>query len=200
MINSDIERIFRFWFGDLNDWGMPSEEKNSLWFRYHEETDRQIEAEFGELVQSALRGQLEEWSLSPEGVVAQVILLDQFTRNIYRGSAAAFSGDNSALKLSDSLVAAGEDKALAPIYRVFLYIPYEHAEDIARQIQGVSMFEQLIIDTPEVIGESIQSFKQYAEAHRDVIEHFGRFPHRNKILGRISTDAELEHLKTQGGF
>lgn len=195
-----ISKILDFWFGELDQWGMPLKDRNALWFGYQQTTDQLIEQQFGELVMSALAGKLKHWQQQANGSIALVLLLDQFTRNIFRNTSQAFSGDALALALSQALVADKSDKTLPSIHRVFLYIPYEHSEDITHQRLGVALFEQLLEESPKGIHQAISSFKQYAEAHCEVIEQFGRFPHRNAILGRSSTKAEMEHLERHGGF
>jgi uncharacterized protein (DUF924 family) len=130
-------------------------------------------------------------------MVALVLLLDQFTRNIFRGTAKAFAGDPRALELAQRCIADGRYHRLPAIHRVFVLMPLEHSEQLAIQQQCVALFEELI----SVSGlEQISGFNRYAAAHRDVIARFGRFPHRNAILGRESTPAEITHLETHGGF
>jgi len=200
LAQGDIDNILDFWFGELNRWGMPVNDRNALWFGYQQTTDQLIEQQFGELVASALAGKLNDWRQQPNGSIALVILLDQFTRNIFRGTARAFSGDPLALALSHALVTDKKDTLLPAIYRVFLYIPYEHSENIEHQRSAVALFDQLVKDSAEPIQEQIASFERYAQAHYKVINTFGRFPHRNTVLGRSSTKAELTHLEKHGGF
>ena len=145
----------------------------------------------------ALAGELDNWLELDRGRVALILLLDQFTRNIYRDTPAAFSGDTPALTLAREAIAAGQHQRLPAIHQVFLGMPLEHAEDLEAQEACVALFAEL----ESLTGEpALTDFRQYAEAHRDVIAHFGRFPHRNPILGRESTDAELAWLREHGGF
>ena len=140
------------------------------------------------------------WPSRPGGLVALVILLDQFTRNRHRGTPEAFAGDPQALALCKAAIAAGDHRKLPTIYRVFLYLPFEHAEDQSAQQQCVHLFDELLTDCEKLAQQQVQSFRRYALAHRDVIDQFGRFPHRNAICGRESSAEELQHLKTHGGF
>ncbi|MFT5483131.1 MAG: hypothetical protein ACI9GW_001786 [Halieaceae bacterium] len=131
-------------------------------------------------------------------------LLDQFTRNIYRGTAAAFSGDELAISLATQAIAAQRHQRLPVIHRVFLAIPFEHSEVLSVQEQGITVFDQLLGE-PEIaahpeLGTAVAGYRNYAVAHRDVIEQFGRFPHRNAILGRKSSVAEIDYLSKHGGF
>lgn len=195
-----IQAILYYWFDELDTEGMCPRAQGKLWFQSRPETDREIEQRFGADVRQALAGELDHWADETEGLIALVILLDQFTRNIYRGTAAAFSGDRQALALAEAAVACGTDRKLASIHRVFLYIPYEHAEDLATQEAGIGCFDRLLEDCHPDAGERVSGFRDYSVAHRDVIARFGRFPHRNAILGRESTGEEVSHLEQQGGF
>lgn len=179
---------------------MCSAEQQKLWFNPPAGTDAHIRETFGRDVERALAGELDSWSQSPEGLMAQVILLDQFTRNIHRDTPAAFSGDPQALALARRAVSEGLDSDMPTVHRIFLYIPFEHAEDLAAQDEGLACFARLMEDAPESQRERIASFERYAVAHRDVIALFGRFPHRNCVLGRESTPEELAHLEKHRGF
>jgi uncharacterized protein (DUF924 family) len=192
-----IEEIHDYWFGELDDRGLCREDRNALWFTAREETDADCRSRFGPLVAQALAGELEDWSLRDRGLVALILLLDQFTRNIYRGSARAFAGDGRALTLAQHAIETGHYQRLPAIHQVFLYLPLEHCEDLEVQEECVTLFEELA----SVTGSSeIAEFTRYAAAHRDVIALFGRFPHRNAVLGRESTPEELAYLEKHGGF
>lgn len=192
-----VQEILSFWFGDLDEEGISKPEQHSLWFKSSEETDQHCIDEFGHYVESALRGELEDWAQSDQGLIALVLLLDQLTRNIYRGTPAAFSGDTRALKLAQTAIQNGRNLHLPPIHQQFLYLPLEHCEDRKVQEHCVALMNQLADHTEH---EMFQGFARYALAHRDVIAQFGRFPHRNAILGRESTPEELAYLEKHGGF
>ena len=192
-----ITQILDFWFGDLDDRGFSTAEKHKLWFTVSDSTDQQCKQLFGALVEQAVAGKLNRWADKDEGLIALVLLLDQFTRNIFRGTPAAFSGDDRALALSQEAIEHGRDQRLPAIHRVFLYMPLEHSEDLLVQETSVNCFAELAAQTGDKMFEG---FCQYAQAHKDVVSSFGRFPHRNSILGRESTQQELEHLGTHGGF
>ena len=178
----------------------------SEWFRKDEVFDATIRAHFGGEVEAALMppaggsGSVSSesgtsGSGSDEALLARILLLDQFTRNIYRGTPRAFAGDVQALQIAESLVAAGRDKNLSPWHRWFAYLPFEHGEARLDQERSVALFSAL---AREMQHEAFDSARDYALRHRQVIERFGRFPHRNAILGRESTAAEIEFLKQPG--
>jgi uncharacterized protein (DUF924 family) len=195
-MTESIDTIHRFWFGELNDKGLSGAEFQSLWFKKSEVTDQRIQERFGDLIQQAVAGQLNDWVTTDHGLVALIILLDQFTRNVCRNSPSAFSADPLALKLALQAVDNGRHLDLPAIHRVFLYLPLEHSEDLAIQEKCVALFEELV----KSVGLGVEGFAGYATAHRDVIARFGRFPHRNAILDRDSSKEELEYLATHGGF
>lgn len=195
-----IAEILDFWFGELDATGWPDPTRHQLWFGSSIETDRLIRDRFGNAVAAAVAGELRHWADQADGLVALILLLDQFSRNIYRGTPAAFSGDAQALALVKAAVARGQDRNQANIHRVFLYIPFEHSENLENQDQGIALFDQLLLDCDPGGRARIADFRRYAVAHRDVIARFGRFPHRNASLGRDSSEAELAHLQTHGGF
>ena len=195
-----ITALHQYWFGPLDADGMPREDRNKLWYGGKPETDAEIRTAFGVEVEAALADGRDHWLEEDGGLVALVLLLDQFTRNIYRGESRAFSGDARALEFAQAAVANGTDRTLPTIHRVFLYTPFEHAEDLGIQQQGCALFNGLLADCPNGARAQVANFHRYMLAHRDVIERFGRFPHRNAILGRASNPDELAHLDKHGGF
>ncbi len=196
-MTEEIREILAFWFGPLDEAGMPAEDRNPLWFKTSDETDRLCADRFGRLVEQAVAGGLETWERDDRGLVALILLLDQFTRNIHRGTAAAFSGDARALALAQHAIETGHFQRLPAIHQAFLFMPLEHTEDPDVQEECVTLFRELAAVTG---NDLIANFLRYAEAHREVIERFGRFPHRNPLLGRESTAEELDYLATHGGF
>ncbi|HDY83961.1 MAG: DUF924 domain-containing protein [Gammaproteobacteria bacterium] len=192
-----IDDIHAFWFGALDENGMCAADHNPLWFTSSAQTDATCRTRFGHLVEQAIAGKFNRWVDSDNGLIALVVLLDQFTRNIYRGTAQAFTGDTQALAIARHSIDRGRHQRLPAIHQVFLYLPLEHSENMDAQEECVTLFEELA----EVTGsEQITSFTRYAVAHRDVIAQFGRFAHRNAVLGRESSPAELAYLEKHGGF
>ncbi len=167
------------------------------WFRKDARFDQQIRARFGELIARAVAGELRAWDgAGPAAALARVLLLDQFTRNAHRDTPAAFGGDALALEAARGLVDSGAHLALPALWRAFVYMPFEHAEDAAMQARAVALFEAL-----EGEAGGFAGMLDYARRHREVIARFGRFPHRNRILGRTSTPAERAFLSQPGsGF
>lgn len=179
-------RILTFWFGTAN-LAEPVEFREA-WFKRDDAFDQDIRAGFSNDVEGALRGELDGMAETAEGALALLLLLDQFTRNLFRGTPRAFSGDARARTIAKSALARGFDAAMSPNHRAFLYLPFEHSEDIADQERSVALFATL--NDPRAYD--------YAVRHQDVIARFGRFPHRNAALGRDSTQEEIEFLKTPG--
>jgi len=196
-MKDEINAIHQFWFGPLDDAGFAAPQQNRLWFSASVETDANLRARFGHLVTGALAGELNHWAADDMGLVALLLLLDQFTRNIYRGTPQSFAGDAAALELVQPVLASKRHEALPPIHQVFLFLPLEHCENLAVQEQCLRLFSELA-DRSD--ADLIHGFARYAVAHRDVIARFGRFPHRNAILGRESTAEELAYLEKHGGF
>lgn len=196
-MDPQIDAVHDFWFGPLDEAGLCAPEQHDLWFTSSDEIDDTIRERFGELTAHATAGGLEDWESSDRGLVALVILLDQFNRNIHRGTPKAFAGDERALALAQHYIETGHYRRLPAIHQGFLYMPLEHAEDLEVQEECVTLFEELAVITG---NQMINDYVRYAVGHRDVIAQFGRFPHRNAILGRTSTPEELAYLEKHGGF
>jgi uncharacterized protein (DUF924 family) len=194
--------VLTFWFGQAQLDGISDESQRRRWFTRSASFDREIGEAFGPAVAAALNRELEQWRGSLEGELALIILCDQFTRNIYRGSAQAFAGDPLALETARAVMERGEERKLGPNQRAFLGMPLEHSEDPQVQKLSAAYFDQLRRDYKNAgeTGTQTESFYQYALAHQRVIEEFGRYPHRNEVLGRQSTQAELDWLANGGGF
>ncbi|MBA5778636.1 DUF924 domain-containing protein [Stappia sp. F7233] len=161
----------------------------SKWFARSDAFDCEICGRFGATVDAAIGGDFEDWRHTPHGALALLLLLDQFTRNIHRGQARAFAGDRRALDIARSAVEQEFDRAFPKEARTFFYLPFEHAEDMAAQERSVDLFRR----------NSVEKEYLYALIHLDVIRRFGRFPHRNAVLGRETTEAEAAYL-ADGGF
>ena len=181
--------VLEFWFG------APPGKSRAEWFRKDDAFDAEIRARFGELHEAASRRELEHWRAAPDSMVALVVVLDQFSRNLHRGHARAFAQDAHARECSREALARGDDARRLPVERQFLYLPFEHSEDPADQELCVRLMSQL--DS----FEETRGISEWAVRHKAIIDRFGRFPHRNAALGRASTPAEIEFLKTPGsGF
>lgn len=196
-MTNTIDAIHNFWFGELDENGFCTSDQHALWFGASDETDAFCREQFDASLALALDGQLQDWAQTDRGLLALVLLLDQFTRNIHRGTAQAFAGDSLALALAQDAITTGRHLDLPAIHRVFLYLPLEHCEDLAVQESCVVLFEAL---AKQAGHTQFDSFTRYAIAHRDVIAQFGRFVHRNVALGRKSSAEELGYLKEHGGF
>jgi uncharacterized protein (DUF924 family) len=178
--------ILTFWFGE------PPLVERDFWFRKDPTFDATIKERFGDAIAAARAGAFGEWCHDPHGALARAILLDQFTRNVHRGTPAAFSSDERALATAADAIAKGFDRTLAPVERWFLYMPLVHSEDRAMQERSVTLFDALANET------GLASPLEWARRHAEVIRRFGRFPHRNTILGRVSTPEEIAFLATPG--
>lgn len=184
-ISNIIDAVLSFWFGDPEDPGYG--ENREAWFKKDPDFDREIETRFGALIADGAAGRLDSMAESPEGAVALVIILDQFPRNIYRGDARAFAQDAKARAVAERAIAREFDASLMPVMRKFLYLPFEHSEDLADQDLALKLFTPLGAEDLE-----------WAEKHRNIIAEFGRFPHRNAALGRVSTPEEEAFLARPG--
>jgi len=187
---SKVDEILNFWFGqpDEANYG----KQRSFWFTKTAEFDREVQTRFLTDYEQAVAGQLDYWKESPRSCLALILLLDQFPRNMFRGTTKAFATDPQALSVAQYAVGNGFDKDLLPVQRWFIYLPFEHSENLAHQEQCVELFASLSNDPDSA------SAIDYAIRHKSVIERFGRFPHRNQILGRASTPEEIEFLKQPG--
>ena len=190
--------LLHWWFGQGTSATEIAAEKQRLWFGYRPQQDAEARERFGALVEQALNGDLQDWAALPEGWLALVLLLDQLPRMIHRDTPRAFAGDERAQQLVRDGLAHGGDMLLSPIQRVFIYLVLEHAENLAVQDLAVAHFTALRDIAAEHEQALFRDFLDYAERHREVISRFGRFPHRNAILGRDSSDAEQSFLQQPG--
>lgn len=192
------EAVLQFWFGFDPDDAAVATEKAALWWSKSPDIDEEIRQRFESWLTQAAAGKLSEWQATPSGLLALILLTDQFPRNIYRDSPKAFAYDAKALALSLGGIQARMDRKLRPIERAFFYLPLEHAESPKHQEQSVKLFRELaesVTGDPKTLFEG---YLDYAVRHRDIITRFGRFPHRNKILDRESTAKELAFLAEPG--
>ncbi|MCF8199705.1 MAG: DUF924 domain-containing protein [Sulfuritalea sp.] len=189
--DSSTRAILDFWFlpEDHSDHGKDRAE----WFRKNDAFDDEIRQRFGTDIETALGSSSKEGSA--EALLARILLLDQFTRNTFRNTLRAFAGDSQALEIAKLLVSSGRDKNLTPFQRWFAYLPFEHSESLLDQERAVALYDGL---RREMQNETFDGAYDYALKHRAIIVRFGRFPHRNAILGRDSTAEEIEFLKQPG--
>ncbi len=188
---ADVEEILTFWFGEIRDEPAYFEEYAQRWFVRSADFDREIVQRFQADYELAAQGQLTHWTQTARGGLALILVLDQFPRNMFRNDPRAFATDPLAQQIAEQMIDAGFDRQLRLVERYFVYVPFMHSENRAHQQRSVLLFQQLVeerayFDTPYVVK------------HQEVIERFGRFPHRNTVLGRASTPAELEFLKQFG--
>ncbi len=189
--------ILDYWFGDAANTKVDDlKDYFQRWFQADKELDKEIKSQFGKVVKQASADELSRWENTTKGSLALIILLDQFTRNVYRGTDKAFAYDAKALRLCKKLIESGADKNMSWPQRGFTYMPLQHTEDITVQQQGIEAYLKLLEDTPDDLKKVVTGFLLSAREHKSIIDKFGRFPHRNKILGRESTDEELIYLAT----
>jgi len=195
------QELLDWWFGHGTTGRAVATQKQKLWFGYKPAQDDEARQRFGELSDQAADGRLQAWADSAQGWLALVLLLDQLPRMIHRGTPRAFAGDARAQQLVGDGLAQGWDASLAPIERVFIYLVLEHAEDLDSQELAVRKFAELRDSAETEDRQPFQGFLDFAERHRDVVARFARFPHRNLILGRASSEAERVFLSQPGsGF
>lgn len=188
--------LLKYWFGDIGYADLPSSDRTNLWFGESEKLKENLVRMFGNEYQQAVAGELDHWAESPRGRLALIILLDQFSRYIYRNSPKAFEHDSRARKLCEEGLHDEIDHTLTLIERVFFYMPLVHAENSDIQEKSIRLFQQLVSLSMAETTQVYQLFLAYAYAHYRVIKEFGRFPQRNQILGRESTNEEIAFLKS----
>ncbi|HUN73771.1 MAG TPA: DUF924 family protein [Steroidobacteraceae bacterium] len=191
-----------FWFGRLPLTAPQLAERMRFWFGSEEtpaarrERDRELRARYEPLVVEAAAGKLSAWADSPRRRLSLILLLDQLPRNLYRDTPRAFAMDERALALALSGIQSGADAALDVVERIFFYMPLEHAESLEAQEESVAAFRRLLEEASPELRPALVGVLEYAEAHRALIQRFGRFPHRNRMLGRASTREERQYLES----
>ena len=180
--------VLNFWFGQP-----AAEQARAEWFRKDPAFDRSITLQFGATVEAGLADGLAHWGAEAEAMLARILVLDQFTRNSFRNTPRAFAGDARALAAARALVASGGHLSLPPLQRWFAYMPFEHAEDAAAQEESLRLFDALAQQHP-----ALADARLWAHKHQAVVQRFGRYPHRNGVLGRLSTEEELAFLREPG--
>jgi uncharacterized protein (DUF924 family) len=191
----EIEDVLSYWFSPRPTTEEEVEAKKQFWFYGGNAVDREIRERFSSLVERACRGELDAWKATPRGTLALIILLDQFTRNVYRGSARAFAQDPIALELTRTGFESGQFEGLDAIERMFAALPLRHAEDVESQKLGVALAVRDALGATPLLKEFLIYSVDWARKHLDVIVRFGRFPHRNAALERKSTPSELEYIE-----
>jgi uncharacterized protein (DUF924 family) len=195
--------VREFWFGLASSSAEELAERMRLWFgsanspEEQRALDEEIRTRFGPLVELAARGALAPWADSPRRRLSLILLLDQFPRNIYRGTRRAFAADEKALSLALSGIQSGADAALDRIERLFFYMPLQHSESLEVQDESVAAYRRLLNEGPPELRPTLAEALEAAQTHRGIIERFGRFPHRNRALGRVSSSEEREFLASQ---
>ena len=196
-MNEHIRSIYDFWFGDILT-NPDAEDRNKLWFMGGEEVDNAIRDQFEPLLLAAQSGQYDDWQHSAQGSMALIILFDQFPLNIYRGDARAYATEQRSVAVALQGIEKGQDRELSFFERAFFYLPLEHSESPEHQVLSIKHFTELRDEAPPALKEAATSVWQYAVDHKATIDQFGRYPHRNKVLGRESTAAEVAYLEGGG--
>ena len=186
--------VLTFWFRDATRSPENLERRGTVWFSADPAFDRECATRVTALLEDAAQGALESWAGTPHGRLALVILLDQMPRNIHRGSPGAFAHDAQAAAHCVAAIESGQDRSLHPVERIFLYMPLQHAEDLELQRRSIEQFVSLVAEADDAWRSYFAENAHYARVHHDIVERFGRFPHRNRILGRESTEEELRYL------
>ncbi len=195
---SESDSLLEVWFGDDLDIRETVVARVRTWFEGGAAFDEALKRRFGSLPDRALRGEFAAWRETPRQTVALVLALDQLPRNLFRDTGRAFAYDTAAVDTTRWAISHEMDEQVHPVEAAFFYFPLEHAEDIDLQTQCVSLFRRLTDRAPSSLRDVFESFESFAERHRGVIERFGRFPHRNELLGRVSTPEESRYLREGG--
>lgn len=195
---SEPDEVLKFWFADAAESPAATEQRNELWFKSDKALDKQIWELFGDSVVDAANGRYAGWSESPEGQLALILLLDQFPRNIFRGTAEAFRYDSQALALSQQGISTGQLAGLSVPEQAFFLMPYQHVEDLALQDKSVELYNDMVARAAAGWEKIAIGYRDFAILHRNIVAEFGRFPHRNALLGRVSTEAEARYLQDGG--
>ncbi len=193
------QKVLQFWFGDLATEDTYPEVKAKKWFKEGASWDEEIRENFSDIYSKAIQEQLMHWKDSPEGCLALIIVLDQFSRNLFRNQAECYAQDEKSLVLTLEGIKNKWDEELKPVERVFFYMPLMHAENYNLQEKSVNLYTQLADTCPPAIEIPIRQTLEFAVKHKNIIEQFGRFPYRNEELDRESTDREIEFLNSASG-
>ena len=189
-----IASIVGFWLGPSLEGPDAAAARRDWWYRGGGAVDEEIRSRFGALVSEACRNGRMDWPHTPNAALAHILLLDQFTRNLYRNTRDAYRGDSAAFGIVKHAIARGLDRDLHAVARIWLYHPFHHAEQIEDQDRGIALLEAVMLETPAAWRPYVQRSIQGWTRHRDIVARFGRFPHRNAVLGRQSTEEEVAFL------
>jgi uncharacterized protein (DUF924 family) len=192
------EDVLDFWFGQPGPAADVAARQSKLWFGKSTANDQLVTERFADTLIAAGAGQLDHWALTPRNRLALIVVLDQFPHHIHRNHGQSFAYDAQSLALALAMIQSGDAARVAPIERVFVYLPLEHAESLALQDESVALYAQLAADASAAEQPLFQGFLDYAQQHREVVARFGRFPHRNELLGRPRTADEIAFLKQPG--
>jgi uncharacterized protein (DUF924 family) len=192
------ESILEYWFGTEADDLVAANQHAALWWKKNPKIDEEIRDRFASLLDAAANGNLDDWLTDPHGRLAMIILVDQFSRNMYRDTPRSFAFDAFSQNWCKSGLDSGADRLLRPIERVFFNLPLEHSESLQDQQRSVALSKELAESVPDAHRELFDGFLNYAVRHCEIVQRFGRFPHRNAILGRESTDEEIAFLQQPG--
>ncbi|MEM9623850.1 MAG: DUF924 family protein [Pseudomonadota bacterium] len=198
-MGAPYDSLLQFWFGDLQD-GIADTPTRSRWFTPDATFDQQCTEAFGHWLEQARQGSLESWLDTARGRLAFILVCDQLPRNIHRGSSAAFAWDALALSTARDGIVTGQDRALGFDERAFFYMPFEHSEALLDQHMAVGLFTDLRDSAPKEARQLYGNTLRFAQQHRDIIKRFGRFPHRNAVLQRTSSEAEAAFVEAGDGF
>lgn len=197
--DTEISEILDFWFGPVERWNLPKvSNSQQLWFMGTREIDALIQKKFRSAMDEACLGRLDPWAETPEGCLALIILLDQFSLNVFRDQHRSYTSAHLALPYALAAIREKKDQAVTPIQRTFFYLPLEHAEDIHLQKQACELYRTLIDEAEPADKASFENAHDYALRHLRVIERFGRFPDHNPVLGRTATAEEQKYMDDGG--
>jgi len=190
------QRVLEYWFGSegRTEHAEYFGKRNHLWFMGGSKVDEEIRAEFAEDIERAASGKLDSWKDTSRGALALIVLLDQFALNIFRGDKRGYLYSDLALPIAKDILATGDFQAFTVAEKIFLFMPLEHSEDLKDQEESVRLYRNLAGSAPPALGATLKGTLAFAERHLKVVKEFGRFPHRNAALGRVSSAAELAFL------
>ncbi|MDH3702365.1 MAG: DUF924 domain-containing protein [Alphaproteobacteria bacterium] len=194
MNTEQIAKIVDYWLGPSLESPEAAFARRDVWYDASPAVDDEIRSRFGALMPPALAGDLIDWQETPDGALALVLLLDQFTRNLYRNTPEAYAGDASSFEIMNRAIDRTLDRELHPVPRIWLYHPFHHSEEIEEQDRGIGLLKTILSGAPEPWHPYIERSIWGWGRHRDIVARFGRFPHRNEVLGRVSTEEERAFL------